>query len=98
MQFLDATKTIAAVNFCFVPSNWEIVEKQTGKPPAPDGKLVPMLTAPSEGPGVSAHPPHPRYPGDAGQPGKDIVMLLLNRDTAGHWTVAQSNAQVDNPC
>ena len=45
---------------------------------------------------ATGHPPHPAYPDDA--VGQYTVLMLLNRNTAGKWTVAQTNAQPDRPC
>jgi len=82
VQFVDANKTIASVSFCFNPGNWQTVN--AANQPA----------APQDAAAVNA--PHPRYPGDVGKAFR--ALMLLDRDSAGNWTVQQTNAQPDNPC
>ena len=84
VQFVDANETIASVTFCFNPADWKTVK--AGPSPEP---TAPALDA-------TSHPPHPAYPDDA--VGAYTVLMLMNRNTAGKWTVAQANAQPDRPC
>ena len=88
VQFVDANEMIASVTFCFDPATWKTVKTATavGQSPEP---TTPALDA-------IGHPPHPAYPNDA--IGPYTVLMLLNRNTAGTWTVAQANAQPDRPC
>lgn len=88
VQFVDANETIASVTFCFDPDTWKTVISGTEADPSPSPS-APGLDA-------TSHPPHPAYPDDA--VGAYTVLMLLNRNTAGKWTVAQTNAQPDRPC
>jgi hypothetical protein len=88
VQFVDANETIASVTFCFDPHTWKTVTSETAAGPSPE-PAAPALDA-------TSHPPHPAYPDDA--VGAYNVLMLLNRNTAGKWTVAQANAQPDRPC
>lgn len=85
VQFVDANETIASVTFCFNPATWTV---KSGANPSPK----PSASSPD----TTGHPPHPAYPDDA--VGAYHVLMLLNRNTAGKWTVAQANAQPDQPC
>jgi hypothetical protein len=102
-QFVDTNDTIASVTFCFNPGTWKTVAEvsvdatasastSTSTSPSP----APSLTAVMPPLSSTSHPPHPAYLGDAVNP--YIVLMLLNRHTAGNWTVAQTNAQPDHPC
>ena len=84
VQFVDANETIASVTYCFNPADWKTVKAGPSAEPT-----TPALNA-------NIHPPHPAYPNDA--VGQYTVLMLLNRNTAGKWTVAQVNAQPDRPC
>ena len=64
------------------------MKSETANSPSPE-PTTPALDS-------SAHPPHPAYPTDA--VGAYTVLMLMNRNTAGKWTVAQANAQPDRPC
>jgi len=88
VQFVDANETIASVTFCFDPGTWKTVKSGTEASPSPE-PTAPSLDA-------TSHPPHPAYPDDA--VGPYTVLMLMNRNTAGKWTVAQTNAQPDRPC
>lgn len=88
VQFVDANETIASVTYCFNPADWKTVKSGTEAGPSPE-PTAPELDA-------TSHPPHPAYPNDA--VGAYTVLMLLNRNTAGKWTVAQANAQPDRPC
>jgi hypothetical protein len=88
VQFVDANETIASVTFCFSPDSWRTVALDTANSPSPSPD-APALD-------LSAHPPHPAYPTDA--VGAYTVLMLMNRNAAGKWTVAQANAQPDRPC
>lgn len=88
VQFVDASERIASVTFCFDPHTWRTVISGTEAGPSPKPS-APTLDA-------TSHPPHPAYPNDA--VGAYAVLMLLNRNTAGKWTVAQTNAQPDRPC
>lgn len=88
VQFVDANETIASVTFCFDPVDWKTVRSASAAGPSPEPS-APALDA-------TSHPPHPAYPDDA--VGAYTVLMLLNRNTAGKWTVAQANAQPDRPC
>lgn len=88
VQFVDANETFASVTFCFDPATWRTVKSGTETDPTPE-PIAPALDA-------TIHPPHPAYPNDA--VGAYTVLMLLNRNTAGKWTVAQTNAQPDRPC
>jgi hypothetical protein len=88
VQFVDANETIASVTFCFNPADWKTVKSGTESGPSPEPSAPPL--------DATSHPPHPAYPADA--VGAYHVLMLLNRNTAGKWTVAQANAQPDRPC
>jgi hypothetical protein len=88
VQFIDTSDTVASVTFCFDPGSWKTVLADTASDASPS-PTAPSLDA-------TRHPPHPAYPNDA--VGKYTVLMLMNRDTAGKWTVAQVNAQPDHPC
>jgi hypothetical protein len=88
VQFVDASERIASVTFCFDPATWRTVKSGTEAGPSPEPS-APALDA-------TSHPPHPAYPNDA--VGPYTVLMLMNRNTAGKWTVAQANAQPDRPC
>ncbi len=88
VQFVDANETIASVTFCFDPASWRTVKSDSANSPSPE-PTAPALD-------LSAHPPHPAYPTDA--VGKYTVLMLMNRNAAGKWVVAQANAQPDRPC
>lgn len=88
VQFVDANETIASVTFCFYPDTWKTVKSGTESGPSPQPSPPPL--------DATSHPPHPAYPDDA--IGAYHVLMLLNRNTAGKWTVAQANAQPDRPC
>ena len=88
VQFVDANETIASVTFCFDPATWRTVKSGTEAGPSPE-PIAPALD-------TTSHPPHPAYPNDA--VGRYRVLMLMNRNTAGKWAVAQANAQPDRPC
>jgi hypothetical protein len=88
VQFVDGNEMIASVTFCFNPATWKTVTSDTANSPSPE-PTAPALDA-------NSHPPRPAYPTDA--IGAYTVLMLLNRNTAGKWTVAQANAQPDRPC
>jgi hypothetical protein len=85
LQFVDTNKTIASVSFCFDASGWMTIKAGTEDTPA----------AP---PAIDDNSPHPLYPGDKLEGGGFRALMLLDRDSAGNWTVQQTNAQPDNPC
>jgi hypothetical protein len=87
VQFVDANETIASVTFCFDPVSWA-TKKSDASSPSPEPTASAVL--------VTSHPPHPAYPTDA--VGAYTVLMLMNRNAAGKWTVAQANAQPDRPC
>lgn len=88
VQFVGASERIASVTYCFNPATWRTVKSGSEAGPSPE-PIAPALAA-------TSHPPHPAYPNDA--VGPYTVLMLLNRNTAGKWTVAQANAQPDRPC
>jgi len=88
VQFVDANETIASVTFCFDPATWKTVTSESANSPSP------QPTAPALD--TTSHPPRPAYPTDL--VGPYTVLMLLNRNAAGKWTVAQTNAQPDRPC
>jgi hypothetical protein len=89
VQFVDTNATVASVTFCFDPGTWHTVTAASASGPKPSPAGPSSLDA-------NSHPPHPAYPNDA--VGRYDVLMLMNRDTAGNWTVAQVNAQPDRPC
>ena len=88
VQFVDANETIASVTFCFDPATWRTVKSETANGPSPEPTTPPL--------DATSHPPRPAYPTD--KVGPYTVLMLLNRNTGGKWTVAQANAQPDRPC
>jgi hypothetical protein len=83
VRYVDTTKNVASVTFCFDASSWRAV----------DATSLAQTTPPLS---TTDHPPHPAYFGDAG--GSYTALMLLDRDTNGSWTVQQTNAQPDRPC
>jgi ABC-type phosphate transport system substrate-binding protein len=86
--FVDTNATVASVTFCFDPATWKTVTADSTSKATPSAIAPPL--------DQNSHPPHPAYPNDA--VGKYHVLMLMNRDTTGKWTVAQVNAQPDRPC
>jgi hypothetical protein len=88
VQFVDENETIASVTFCFNPATWITVKSQTADSQSPE-PIAPALDE-------TSHPPRPAYPED--RVGPYTVLMLLNRNSAAKWSVAQANAQPDRPC
>jgi hypothetical protein len=93
VRFVDTNDTVASVTFCFNPGSWETVAAGSVRGPSPSPS--PDQIEPSA-PDANSHPPRPAYPNDV--VGQYEVLMLMNRNTAGTWTVAQVNAQPDHPC
>jgi hypothetical protein len=91
VRFIDTNATVASVTFCFDPGTWATFTASSVRGPSPSPQPIEPTS-----PDANSHPPRPAYPADV--VGRYDVLMLMNRDTAGAWTVAQVNAQPDHPC